>query len=60
MDWVARIILGVLLILAGLGWSGYRLLDAFAGDPNEGPLGGWALLLAGIFVAILGLIVVVF
>ena len=60
MDTVSRIIFGILLILGGLAWIAYRILGAFAGDPNEGPLGGWGPVFAGLVVAALGVIVLIF
>lgn len=62
MDNISRIIFGVLLILAGLAWIAYTLLDAFAGDPaaNEGPLGGWLPVIGGLVISGLGVIVLIF
>jgi len=60
MAWVSRIILGVLLIIFGLGYAVLRVLADIDGDPNEGPLGGWAPLIAGVTLAALGAIVLIF
>lgn len=61
MDWIFRILVGVVLILGGLGYAGMRFLADLAGDPNPGFLGGFGPLLAGLAVAVVGtLIILVF
>lgn len=60
MDWVSRIILGLLLLLGGLAYTGYRVLADIDGDPNEGPFGGWGPVLAGLFIAALGVLILIF
>ena len=60
MDFVSRIILGLILLLGGLGYAALRLLADIAGDPEEGPFGGWGPLLAGLGFAVLGVIVLIF
>jgi hypothetical protein len=56
---VWRVIVGVVLVLLGLGWTGLRIMLGFAGDPDEGPLGGWLYLLLGLAVAIGGVFIIV-
>jgi hypothetical protein len=62
MDWVARIILGLMLLLGGLCYTGLRILAAIDVDAprDQGPLGGWGPVLAGLGFSILGVIVIVF
>jgi len=62
MDQVSRIILGLILLLGGLGYSGLRILAAIDVDAprDQGPLGGWAPVLAGLGFAVAGLIVLIF
>ena len=60
MDWVSRIILGLILLLGGLGYTALRILADIDGDPDEGPLGGWVPVLSGLGIAVLGVIVLIF
>lgn len=60
MDFVSRIILGLILLLGGLGYAALRLLADMDGDPDQGPLAGWGPLLAGLGIAVLGVIVLIF
>jgi hypothetical protein len=53
-----RIIVGAVLILIGIGWTGLRVMLGFAGDPDEGPLGGWLYLVLGLAIAIAGVFVI--
>lgn len=60
MDLFAKWVLGLIFILGGLGYSLLRVLADIDGDPNEGPLGGWAPVLAGLGAAVLGLLILIF
>ena len=60
MDWVSRIILGLILLLGGLGYTALRVLADIDGDPNEGLLGGWVPGLSGLGIAVLGVLVLIF
>lgn len=60
MDFVSRIVLGLILLLGGLVYAGYRILADIDGDPDEGPLAGWGPLIAGLDIAVLGVIVLIF
>ena len=60
MDWVSRIILGLILLLGGLGYTALRVLADIDGDPNEGLLGGWVPVLSGLGIAVLGVLVLIF
>ena len=56
MDFVSRIILGLILLLGGLGYAALRLLADMDGDPDQGPLAGWGPLIAALGIAVLGVI----
>jgi hypothetical protein len=57
---IYRIIVGAVLILAGVGYAGIRILADGAGDPNQGFLGGFGPVLVGIGVAVVGTAIIIF
>jgi hypothetical protein len=53
-----RLIVGVVLVLIGLGWTAVIILLALDGDEGDGPFGGWLYLLIGLAIAIAGVFII--
>ena len=49
---------GFSLLIVGLGWVALRILGAFAGEP-DGPLWGYGPILAGLGIAVAGVLILI-
>ena len=56
---IYRLIVGVVLLLAGLGYIVVRILGAISGEP-DGPLWGYGPILAGLGIAVVGVLILIF
>lgn len=56
---VYRLIVGAVLLLAGIGWIVIRILGAFAGEP-DGPLYGYGPIFTGLGIAAAGAFILIY
>ena len=56
---VYRIIVGVVLLVAGLAWAAVTILNALGGAP-DGPLWGWGPLVGALGIVVAGVLILIF
>jgi len=55
---VYRMIVGAVVLVAGLAWMAVTILNAFGGAP-DGPLWGWGPLLGALGIVVAGVLILI-